>query len=117
MRALFGPHTPQPFAMASPDGPMYLFCVAMPPARIEETLERGGGWICCQPEEGQVFCVSQYTEHHMIRPAGRQHASGEEVYELVPVPAAAETRKDGLWRRIKDHARRASTPAEYPTSL
>ncbi len=98
MRRRFGPFTPQPFALMSPPGPMYLFCVAMDAQRATEIIEAAGACVCCQATEGIVFDVSQYTPAHAIRPANRTAPSGEEEYELIPTQAPKSRQGWPRWR-------------------
>ena len=96
MRRRFGPFTPQPFALQSAPCPMYLFCVAMDARKATAIIEAAGACVCCQPTEGVVFDVSQYTSWHTIRPTNRTTASGEEEYELITTLPPAKARR-GLW--------------------
>jgi hypothetical protein len=98
MRRRFGPCTPQPFALRSNPGPMYLFCVAMCAKRATEIIEDAGAHICCQPSEGIDFDVTRYTAQHTIRTTNRETASGDEDYELILATERNPPKPKGLSR-------------------
>jgi hypothetical protein len=83
LRRRFGSCTPQPFALLSPPGPLYLFCVAMDLDKATGIIESAGGCICCQAAEAVMFDVSRYTPQHSVRTTNRVTPSGEEEFELV----------------------------------